>query len=90
MEERFGRYHPDTEAMHRGFRTESCFVCGMVNGDARFPENVIYEDERYLVFLDGVPYEDQQGKWTSWARGVLEIPSREMAVLANRIAARLG
>jgi hypothetical protein len=43
MEERFGRYHPDMEAMHRGFRTEPCFVCRMVDGDILFPENVIYE-----------------------------------------------
>ena len=55
MEERFGRYHPDMEAMYRGFRTEPCFVCRMVEGDVRFPENVIYEDERSLVFLDGYP-----------------------------------
>jgi hypothetical protein len=27
MEKRFGRYHPDMEAMHHGFRTEPCFVC---------------------------------------------------------------
>ena len=38
----------------------------------------------------GVPYEDQQGKWTSWSRGVLEIPRQEMAALADRIGARLG
>jgi diadenosine tetraphosphate (Ap4A) HIT family hydrolase len=156
MEECFGRYYPDMEAMHRGFRTEPCFVCRMVDGDIRFPENVIYEDERHLVFLDGypraygytliapkdhreqvtgdftveeyvglqwlvyrvaeavrqevgagsnqgnshvhwhvvplppgVPYEEQQGKWTSWSRGVLEIPRQEMASLASRIGARL-
>jgi len=46
MEERFGRYHPDMEAMHRGFRTDSCFVCRMVDGDILFPENIVYEDER--------------------------------------------
>ena len=55
MEERFGRYHPDMEAMHRGFRTKPCFVRRMVDGDVRFPENIIYEDGRTLVFLDGYP-----------------------------------
>ena len=55
MEERFERYHPDIEAMHRGFRTKPCFVCEMVNGNIRFPENVIREDEQTLVFLDGYP-----------------------------------
>ncbi len=164
MEERFGRYHPDMEAMHRGFRTQPCFVCRMVDGDVRFPENIIHEDDRALVFLDGfpraygytlvapkhhreqvtadftmeeylglqrlvyrvteavraevgaermyiftfgskdgishvhwhvvplppgVPYEEQQGTWTSWSRGVLEIPRKEMASLASRIGARL-
>ena len=49
MEERFERYHPDIEAMHRGFRTKPCFVCEMVNGNIRFPENVIREDEQTLV-----------------------------------------
>ena len=55
MEKRYERYHPDMEAMHHGFRTEPCFVCRMVAGDIWFPENVIYEDEHALVFLDGYP-----------------------------------
>lgn len=38
----------------------------------------------------GVPYEDQQGAWASWSRGVLDIPEEEMASLAARIGARLG
>ena len=38
----------------------------------------------------GVPYEDQQGKWTSWSKGVLEIPHQEMTALADRIGMRLG
>ena len=165
MEERFERYHPDMEAMHRAFRTEPCFVCRMVEGDVRFPENIVCEDDRALVFLDGypraygytlvapkehreqvtgdftvdeyvelqrlvyrlaeavreevgaermyiftfgsnqgnshvhwhvvplppgVPYEDQQGNWASWDKGVLEIPRQEMASLAARIGARMG
>jgi diadenosine tetraphosphate (Ap4A) HIT family hydrolase len=165
MERRFERYHPDMEAMHHGFRTQSCFVCRMVGGDIRFPENTIYQDERAFVFLDGfpraygytlvapkehreqvtgdftleeyiglqrlvyrvaeavrvevgaermyvftygsnqgishvhwhvvplppgVPYEDQQGAWNSWGRGVLRIPREQMASLAARIGARMG
>jgi len=152
------------EALHHGFRTEPCFVCRMVAEDIRFPENVIYEDEHALVFLDGypraygytlvapkehseqvtgdfsleeylrlqrlvyrvteavrgevraermyiftfgsnegnshahwhvvplppgVPYEDQQGAWGSWSKGVLEIPREEMAALAARIGRRI-
>jgi diadenosine tetraphosphate (Ap4A) HIT family hydrolase len=164
LEERFERYHPDMEAMHHGFRTEPCFVCRMVTGDIRLPENVIHEDEHALVFLDGypraygytlvapkehreqvtgeftleeyidlhrlvyrvseavreevgaermyiftygsnqgnshvhwhvvplppgVPYEEQQGAWASWSKGVLEIPQEEMASLAARIGRRV-
>ena len=164
MERRLGRYHPDMEALHHGFRTDPCFVCRMVEGNVRFPENVIHEDDRAIVLLDGypraygytlvapkehreqvtgdftvgeyldlqrlvyrvaeavreevgaermylytfgsnqgnahvhwhvvplppgVPYEDQQGAWASWSKGVLEIPKEEMASLARRIGARM-
>jgi diadenosine tetraphosphate (Ap4A) HIT family hydrolase len=37
----------------------------------------------------GVPYEDQQGAWASWSRGVLDILQEEMASLASRIGRRL-
>jgi diadenosine tetraphosphate (Ap4A) HIT family hydrolase len=37
----------------------------------------------------GVPYEDQQGNWASWSKGVLKIPEEEMAALAGRIGQRL-
>jgi len=165
LEERFERYHPDMEAMHRGFRTGSCFVCEMLKGNIRFPENVIREDDRTVVLLDGypraygytlvapkehkeqvtadfsmgeyldlqrlvyrvteavrevvgaermylytfgsnegnshvhwhvvplppgVPYEEQQGNWIRWSKGVLRIPSEEMAALAGRISRRVG
>jgi diadenosine tetraphosphate (Ap4A) HIT family hydrolase len=164
LEKRYERYHPDMEAVHHGFRTEPCFVCRMVAGDIRLPENVIYEDEHALVFLDGypraygytlvapkehreqvtgdfsmeeylrlqrlvfrvteavrgevgaermyiltfdsnegnshvhwhvvplppgVPYEDQQGAWASWSKGVLDIPKEEVASLAARIRRRV-
>jgi diadenosine tetraphosphate (Ap4A) HIT family hydrolase len=164
MDEGFERYYPDMEAMHHGFRTEPCFVCTMVQGEARFPENIIYEDDRALVFLDaypkaygytlvapkehreqvtadfameeyielqrlvyriteavreevgaermyiytfgsnqgnshvhwhvvplppGVPYDEQQGAWASWSKGVLRIPKEKMASLAERIGRRV-
>jgi ATP adenylyltransferase len=38
----------------------------------------------------GVPYEDQQGAWAGWSKGVLDIPQEEMASLAARIGERLG
>src|SRR5215211_1184121 len=164
MEERFERYHPDMEALHYGFRTQPCFICRMVRGDIRFPENIILEDARAVAFLDGypraygytlvaptehreqvtgdfsmdayldlqqllygvseairdevgaermylytfgskqgtahvhwhvvplppgVPYEEQQGAWVSWSKGVLEISQEEMASLAERIGRRI-
>jgi ATP adenylyltransferase len=164
LEKRYERYHPDMDAVHHGFRTEPCFICRMVGGDIRLPENIIHEDEHALVFLDGfpraygytliapkehreqvtgdftmeeyirlqrliyrvteavreevgaermyififgsnegnshthwhvvplppgVPYEDQQGAWTSWSKGVLDIPHEEMASLAARIGRRV-
>jgi hypothetical protein len=55
MGEGYERYHPDMDAMHHGFRTEPCFICTMVQGEVRFAENIIYEDEGALVFLDGYP-----------------------------------
>jgi diadenosine tetraphosphate (Ap4A) HIT family hydrolase len=164
MDEGFERYHPDAEALHHGFRTGPCFVCTMVQGEIRSPENIIYEDQEALVFLDaypraygytlvapkehreqvtadftmeeyidlprlvyrvseaireevraermylytfgskegnshvhwhvvplppGVPYEEQQGAWASWSKGVLKIPKEEMASLAERIGRRV-
>jgi diadenosine tetraphosphate (Ap4A) HIT family hydrolase len=139
-------------------------VCKLVEGDIRVPENIIYEDDHFLTFLDvypraygytlvapkehreqvtaaftvdeylelqrlvyrvteavreevgaermyiftfgsnegnshvhwhvvplppGVPYEDQQGAWASWRKGVLEIPQEEMVSLAARIGRRV-
>ena len=102
MEERFERYHPDVEAMHHGFRTRPCFVCRMVGGGIRVSAERMYlftfgsnesisHVHRHVVPLPpGVPYEDQQGAWTSWGRGVLRIPREEMASLAARIGARMG
>jgi diadenosine tetraphosphate (Ap4A) HIT family hydrolase len=164
MEVKFERYHPDMEAMHQRFRTGPCFVCRMVAGDVRFPENIVYEDDRALVFLDGypraygytlvapkehceqvtadfameeyldlqrllyrvteavreevgaermylytfgsnqgnshvhwhvvplpagVPYQEQQGAWAGWDKGILKIPPEEMATLAARIGRRI-
>ena len=37
----------------------------------------------------GVPYEEQQGAWASWDKGVLEVPPREMFDLAERIGRRM-
>ncbi len=38
----------------------------------------------------GVAYEEQQGAWARWSKGVLKIPPEEMAALAERIERRVG
>jgi diadenosine tetraphosphate (Ap4A) HIT family hydrolase len=38
----------------------------------------------------GVPYDEQQGAWASWSKGVLKIPPEEMADLAGCIDRRLA
>ena len=165
MEERFERYWPDMDALHRNFQTQPCFVCRLLSGDENMPRYIFYEDGRAIAFLDGypraygyslvapkehreqvtadfsveeyldlqrlvyqvteavreevgaermylytfgsnqgnahvhwhvvplppgVPYEDQQGTWASWRKGVLKIPQEEMAALAARIGRRVG
>ena len=55
MERRFGRYFPDMEALHAGFRTQACFVCGLVPGAVESPRHVFYEDDRAIASLDGYP-----------------------------------
>jgi diadenosine tetraphosphate (Ap4A) HIT family hydrolase len=55
LEEGFERYHPDMEAMHHGFRTQSCFICKLVDGDDELPRYISYEDERTVAFLDYYP-----------------------------------
>ena len=81
MEARFECYYPDMEAMHHGFQSEFCFVCRMVQGDVRFPEYIIYEDERALVFLDGYPracYELGQKSHRNADFTVSLVPSRSL------------
>jgi diadenosine tetraphosphate (Ap4A) HIT family hydrolase len=56
MGEGYECYHPDMDALHHGFQTEPCFICTMVQeGEVGSAENIIYEDERALVFLDAYP-----------------------------------
>ncbi len=164
MEERFRRYHPDMEALHRSFRENPCFVCEVVTGTNERSQHFVHEDERFVAFLDGypkaygytlvapkehrehvtadftveeylklqslvyrvaeavrgevgaermyvytfgsnqgnahvhwhvvplppgVPYEEQQGAWATWRKGVLDVPQEEMASLARRIGRRM-
>ena len=51
----FERYHPDIAALHDGFRTGPCFVCKIVARDPGFAAHIVYEDDRFIVFLDKYP-----------------------------------
>ncbi len=55
MEERFERYYPAMERLHHKFRTQTCFVCRLVDGDRSIPRHIFYEDDRAIAFLDGFP-----------------------------------
>jgi diadenosine tetraphosphate (Ap4A) HIT family hydrolase len=55
VEERFERYWPDMDALHRKFRTQPCFVCRLVAGDRDMPRYVFHEDDESVAFLDGYP-----------------------------------
>ena len=55
MEERFERYHPDMEALHRKFRTQPCFVCRILAAENERPQHIVYEDDRAIAFLDTFP-----------------------------------
>jgi len=51
----YERYHPDMKTLHHGFRTEPCFVCGIVKSLPDPPAHVVYEDDTYVAFLDSYP-----------------------------------
>lgn len=55
LEKRYERYHPDMDAMHRGFRTEPCFVCQIMAGTNERAQHFVYEDDSTAAFLDGYP-----------------------------------
>lgn len=51
----YERYHPDMEALHRGFRTRPCFVCRILAGENEIPQHIVYEDDASIAFLDAYP-----------------------------------
>ena len=51
----FERYHPDMDALHGKFRTGPCFVCRVVARDPNYAAHIVYEDERFIAFLDKYP-----------------------------------
>jgi diadenosine tetraphosphate (Ap4A) HIT family hydrolase len=55
MEERFERFHSDTEAFHRGMRSNPCFVREIVAGTNDLHQQFVYEDARAIAFLDAYP-----------------------------------
>jgi diadenosine tetraphosphate (Ap4A) HIT family hydrolase len=55
MVRRFERYWPDMDALHGEFRTGPCFVCKIVARDPSYAAHIVYEDERFIAFLDKYP-----------------------------------
>ena len=51
----FERYRPDMDALHSRFRTGPCFVCRIAARDPGFAAHIVYEDDRFIAFLDKYP-----------------------------------
>ena len=51
----FERYYPDMDALHHRVPDGPCFVCRTVARDPGFPAHIVYEDDRYIAFLDKYP-----------------------------------
>jgi len=43
------------KALHNGFQTNPCFVCGIVENLPDAATQTVYEDDMYIAFLDGYP-----------------------------------
>ena len=55
MERRFERYHPDMDALHRGFREKPCFLCEVAEGTNEVPQHFVHEDDSSFAILDAYP-----------------------------------
>lgn len=55
MERNFERYHPDMDALHRGFREKPCFLCEVAEGTNELPQHFVYEDDSSFAILDAYP-----------------------------------
>jgi len=51
----YERYHPDMKALHHTFQTAPCFVCEIIKRLPKGAEYIVYEDERFIAFLDKYP-----------------------------------
>ena len=55
MNTTYERYYPDMGVLHNTFRTGPCFVCEIVRGSPDTLRYIVYEDGKYIAFLDGYP-----------------------------------
>ena len=55
LEGRFERYWPDMDELHRGFRTNPCFICRLAAASEDSSRYVFYEDNEAIAFLDVYP-----------------------------------
>jgi diadenosine tetraphosphate (Ap4A) HIT family hydrolase len=51
----YKRYHPDMASLHDTFRTGPCFVCEIVKRNSDSAQFIVYEDDKYIAFLDAYP-----------------------------------
>lgn len=51
----YPRVHLDPAAYERRSRTAACFICDLIAGTHDGGEEVVYRDERAIVFLDRYP-----------------------------------
>lgn len=51
----YERYFPDMKSLHHTFQTSPCFVCEIIKGSPGTMRYIVYEDDKYIAFLDGYP-----------------------------------
>lgn len=55
MTKLYERYHPDLKSLHHKFQTAPCFICEIVRHSSDPSNFIVYEDDRFIAFLDGYP-----------------------------------
>jgi diadenosine tetraphosphate (Ap4A) HIT family hydrolase len=51
----------DLDRYEQRVRSNPCFICAIVAGDARVPAEVVWRDDRYIVFLAEFPNGERRG-----------------------------
>jgi diadenosine tetraphosphate (Ap4A) HIT family hydrolase len=51
----YERYFPNMKALHHTFQTAPCFVCEIIGSGPDRAAHIVYEDDRFIAFLDKYP-----------------------------------